>query len=485
MPKRLTRHTGESDAAYKKRAEESGYQSSGYAKGQKAAPSTKYKQGKVVATNDVPTPKPKSKLAQPARPDLATAEARKGLKPGDPPKGYSPNQAQVNQEYQQYQTLMYGSGKSHDPNRYTSTPYLPQYNKQSLDSYQQPGGWGNVWDVLKTAVNPFSKEKIIASTDNSVFNTAAEYIANNPFSAAAFATGGISLAKSAIGALAKGGASSLGIGSSGFLAGTSGNVIRVAANTKTGTQSATIVAGILSTLKKPAFVLPAIGAMIGTYPWAEWALGEAKEGMIFNTQKAINTGDPEVMAEFLRTSDEIFDINIWERIARGIPLANIAFGFSQKAKALAAQKKVNDKITQDAIQQVTTGETNAETWARNKAEEKAQEMAVIDYYNQQRKEMLTWELEAQAAADQAANASFLQGVESRLALESAHAAKQRLELRRMRQEDAKFWAKEAEKQRELEAADRIAIAQFWENYRKTKLKMEQDSRPSKLNFGLI
>ena len=54
-----------------------------------------------------------------------------------------------------------------------------------------------------------------------------------------------------------------------------------------------------------------------------------------------------------------------------------------------------------------------------------------------------------------------------------------------RNEDAAFWRREREKQRAAEAADRIAIAKFWQAYRKQAAKLAEDNRPSKLNFGII
>jgi hypothetical protein len=185
--------------------------------------------------------------------------------------------------------------------------------------------------------------------------------------------------------------------------------------------------------------------------------------MIFNTGKAIATGDPQVMQDYMSASNDIFDINIWENIGWLIPGANIAVGFSNKAKALGAQKKVNDKILQDEIQQITTGETDEERWARVREEQAAQEKALIDYYNQERKKMVKWENEARAAAAAAQSAAD----------------------KKARKEDAAFWAAERAKQRKLEEEDRKAIADFWIQYRKTMLKIADDSRPSTLKFGLL
>jgi hypothetical protein len=54
-----------------------------------------------------------------------------------------------------------------------------------------------------------------------------------------------------------------------------------------------------------------------------------------------------------------------------------------------------------------------------------------------------------------------------------------------RNEDAEFWRREREKQAEKEKQDREALAAFWEAYRKRAQKDAEDSRPSKLNFGIL
>jgi len=53
------------------------------------------------------------------------------------------------------------------------------------------------------------------------------------------------------------------------------------------------------------------------------------------------------------------------------------------------------------------------------------------------------------------------------------------------EETARFWAAEREKQREKEAEDRQAIADFWLAYRKLAQEIADNSRPSNLGFGLL
>lgn len=340
------------------------------------------------------------------------------------------------------------------------------------------GGFQNVLDVLRSALNPFSKDRIIANTDNRIFNTAAEYIANAPYLSAAILTGAAGLGKGLIGrAGAKGATRFEPFDVRHFGRREAERALLKSGGIMTNTATAKATAGILARtaaqMKKPVFVLSAIGAMIGTYPWAEWALGEAKEGMIFNTGKAMATGDPEVIAEFQRVANEIFDITLWENIQRLIPGVNIAFSFGQKAKALMAQRAVNDRILQDEVIQIQTGETDDDKWKRIREEEAAQDKAAVDYYNTERKKMVQWEIEAKAAAQTARQFTTTGETFDRAAAIKA------------RNEDAAFWAAQAARQRELEAEDRKAIADFWIEYRKTAQKIADNSRPSNLNFGLL
>ncbi len=231
---------------------------------------------------------------------------------------------------------------------------------------QKTKGFQNVIDVFGIALNPFSKDKIVSNTDNRIFNTGAEYVANNPFTSALMLQG--------VGGLVKSGAKAL-AGKAGAKGATrfepfdvrhfgrreaerAGRIItRVgptgiardlgfnagyAMNTKTAKLSAGMLGQVLAQFKKPVFVLGAIGGIIGTYPWAEWAGGEASEIMGFTMQKAIKSEDPDVIRETQRIQNEIMDPAVWEQIGRTIPLANIAVGFNKKVKALRQQMDVNN-----------------------------------------------------------------------------------------------------------------------------------------------
>ena len=229
-----------------------------------------------------------------------------------------------------------------------------------------------------------------------------------------------------------------------------GGVITGAANTKTAALSAGAIAGSVGAVGGTALTASVVGAIIGTYPWAEWALGEAQEGMIFNARKAMETGDPELIREYMKVMDEIFDIELWENMARMTPAANIAFAFGQKAKALQAQMKVNNRIMEIELESKRLGETEEQKWTRVRQAEADEKKAAVDYYNQQRRLQVQWEREAS---------------------------------RDKREDEARFWRKERELEREREAQEREDIAQFWMDYRRTKYKMELEHR-SNLGFGI-
>lgn len=242
--------------------------------------------------------------------------------------------------------------------------------------------------------------------------------------------------------------------------------LNVARNAKSAALSSSMISRVVAQYKKPAFVATAIFAMIGNYAWGEWAFGEAIEGMEFAVTRATKSGNVELMKFAAQEQNEILDTNIWEGIARLLP-TNLIHGFWQKFKALKAQAHINNKIVEDTIIQIETGETEDDKWARIKEEEKESDKATVDYYNEQRKLQVQWEEESRKAASEAArDASRSDEVKAR-------------------NEDAEFWRSEQEKTRKAEEADRNATAEFWIQYRKTVAKMKNDNTPSNLNFGLL
>ncbi|GAG03231.1 unnamed protein product [marine sediment metagenome] len=135
-----------------------------------------------------------------------------------------------------------------------------------------------------------------------------------------------------------------------------------------------------------------------------------------------------------------------------IPYVNVLNNLKDFYEASRLKMVIDKKMVDDLRIQLETGESEDDKWVRLKQEEADQYKANIDYYNSERKKMLLWEQEARS---------------------------------NQRDRDARFWRREAARQRELEAADREAIMLFWLEYRKLVAKMNEESRPSKLNFGIL
>jgi len=223
----------------------------------------------------------------------------------------------------------------------------------------------------------------------------------------------------------------------------------------TNTKTISIVKSILSK-KFTTTALAAAGAWAGAVFLGKWGEAESTEplGIIMSSQlipDAIQTGDWGLVEEAQAARNEILDLTWWEKIGLWSPVSPF-IGIPKKIEGAIAAASVQDKIIEDLKTQQENGETEDQKWERIRQEEKEAEKAIIDYYNQERKKLLKWEREAAKQA---------------------------------REEEARFWAKEREKQRKQEEEDRKAAAEFWLAYRKMVMKMQEESRPSKLNFGII
>ncbi len=222
-------------------------------------------------------------------------------------------------------------------------------------------------------------------------------------------------------------------------------IMRVVKSMKNPVTAAKIGVGIMISL---------VGASIGGKVFGKFeGMGEASQAANIAARDAIMAGNFEAYDEIAEMRDELLrDNTFWESLQEWFPFKNVLDGLEDYRQSAIAASAVYDKIAEDERNKIETGETEDDRWKKIREEEAEADKDAVDYYNEQRKLMVAWEAEAR---------------------------------KNQRNDDATFWRKEREKQREKEAEDRKAIADFWIEYRKTALKIREDSRPSNLNFGLL
>ena len=225
---------------------------------------------------------------------------------------------------------------------------------------------------------------------------------------------------------------------------------KVATNPKTIGIAANILSKFFS--KKTLAIL---GGAAGSIFLGQWGQAEAGEPISIAMRDALrqaqSSGDWSVYDDAKAARDELTNLSIWEKIALWTPISPI-IGITNKIRGVIAGGVVLDAVANNEKIAQENGETDDDKWDRIREQQAEDEKANIDYYNEERKKMVDWEREAEKDA---------------------------------RDADAAFWRKEKEKQAQMEAEDRKAIADFWLAYRKESLKIANDNRPSNLNFGLL
>jgi len=257
------------------------------------------------------------------------------------------------------------------------------------------------------------------------------------------------------------------------LSGGKGTAGRIAVNTATSKKTVSWLGKLARYAKSPSVVAGAILGAIGSYPFAGFIKEEALQTTGFATRTALQNNDLQGAAEAIALQDEILDPGVWRQITAKVPYGNVLGNLNDYYKAARLQSDVYKQIYADKVVQNQTGESEDQKWERVRQQEADQYKANIDYYNQQRKQMLEWELAAREASK----------------------ARDRAGERAAYEREAAFWRKERERQRKLEEEERKRIAEFWLEYRKAVLELEQQYKQqtssaggggrSTLGFGLL
>jgi hypothetical protein len=195
-------------------------------------------------------------------------------------------------------------------------------------------------------------------------------------------------------------------------------------------------------------------AIIGSYPYAGFIKEEALQTLGYGTTTALANNDLEGAEAAIQHQHELLDPGIWESIKASVPFVNVVDKLESFYEAARVKLAIDEKRFEHMKQaQAQSGsEEGSSPAAIARQEEENDYQANIDYYNEQRKQLVEWEQAARKAE---------------------------------REEEAAFWLDYQEKIRAAEEADRKAIADFWLAYRKRQQEINEANSPSKLNFGII
>lgn len=315
------------------------------------------------------------------------------------------------------------------------------------DAAQPPpaSGFSNVVPTLSAALNPFSDVQVRANVQNPLLKKGLEYIGNHPFQTALIATGAAQLGKSLVSSLAR-------VGTSGLPSSVSTTAQSIASNAATKATTTSWLTKLAAPLTNPQFVAGALVTVIGSYPFAGFIKEEALQTLGFSVTTALQNNDLDGAQAALNQQKEVLNPDLWDQIKGNIPFVNVLTNLDDFYKAATNKYAIDKKIVDDLRIQAENNESDDQFWERINTQRIDQERQMIDYYNDQRKQLLEWEREAQKQA---------------------------------RNEDAAFWERQRKHQADEERKEREAQAKFWFEYRKALLKLQEDSRPSKLNFGLL
>ena len=363
-------------------------------------------------------------------------------KPAAQPLNYTPTQTSTpaaKKSKEKPNTKINDTGQNYTPANQNFTPSAPeqQFSPSSPEQQFSPGGLGTGLYQQITKKNPVLPEQVgSAPTGLQLFTI--------PASGAIKIVSDTSKLKSleTIGKIGK-------VDESLSAATTAATF---ATNSATKAKTASWLAKLAKSTTNPAFVVSTLMGAIGSYPFAGFIKEEALQTLGFSVKSALDNKDISGAEQAITLQKEILNPDIWSEIKSKIPFVNIVDQLDNFYESARLKLAVDEKVVSDLKIQIETGETSDEKWTRINQEQADQEKQSIDYYNQERKKMFAWENEAKE---------------------------------QQRNEDARYWAQQREKQNKLEEEERKATADFWEQYKKRAQKLADDSRPSKLNFGLL
>lgn len=324
---------------------------------------------------------------------------------------------------------------------------------------------GNVANVIGTALNPFSKDTISATTQNGVLNKGAELIANNPLSAAAALTGIAGLSKSMLSAATtKTAATAISQAAAGAIPenalmayATTGSTI--ATNTAVAAKTTSLLGGILRKVGARLVTPEGIMAVLGSYPFAGFIKEEALQTLSFSTTKALESGDMAAADIAIAQQEELLNPSLWKEILAAVPFVNVASSLHDFYKAATT------KLEQDK-----TARANYEIKQQEKIQKEQEETAKYEKIAQDKQAA-----EEKKRADDEAYYAGLE--EKRLAAKEAE-----------RKSDEEYYANIIKQNEDRKAQQSLEETQAYQSYIDSGDQEPYDPEKytkSKLKFGIV
>ncbi len=205
---------------------------------------------------------------------------------------------------------------------------------------------------------------------------------------------------------------------------------------------------------------------IGSVIIGQWGRAESPEPFSYGGKEvfdeAVKTNDWTTYDEFRTAEEEIKDVNfieevlLWTFVAAPVGIRKKIDGY------LAASKGVNAARDSERAR-IEAGLSDDDMWDIRNAEKRA-----LD------------EASAQREAD-----IFLANKKESIALQEAANNAKFAEEKKILLETIDLWAKADKDKIKRAKQERIAIAEYWLNYNKELRRIQANSAPSSLNFGLI
>jgi len=191
---------------------------------------------------------------------------------------------------------------------------------------------------------------------------------------------------------------------------------------------------------------------ITTFGFSRFQINEGAQAIGMARHAAIEAGRQDLVDALDQLEQEIYNPQGWDKFAQDMPWLNTFNTAGIQAKANQFATNVYKKIAEDKAKQIEEGTTDEDVFRQGRQEREESEDRIVE--NRLAKQKIFNDNERQAEAD---------GDE----------------------EAAKLWRREGELEREREAEDRQVIADFWLEYHKRKQEIDDNNRPSSLNFGLL